>query len=121
MAIDASQFEVKGCRDGSSAITRLVITASSIEEARSRASAQGYHVIGIGRTGASMRWLGTKGRSALTASHLSAELLGLLRAGLSLPEAMSALQTRRRTLAAGQSIDRICQALREGRSFSAAL
>jgi general secretion pathway protein F len=34
---------------------------------------------------------------------------------------MSALQTRRRTLAATQTIDRICQALREGRSFSKAL
>jgi general secretion pathway protein F len=121
MAIDASQFEVKGCRQGSSAITRLVISASSLEEARVRAIAQGYYVIGIGRTDSSTRWAGSKGKSALSASHLSAEVLSLLRAGLSLPEAMSALQTRKRTLAASQSIDRICQALREGRSFSTAL
>jgi general secretion pathway protein F len=115
------QFEVKVFRDGSAGLSRLLIAASSANEARDRAIAQGYYVIGVGRTSTAGAWHGTKGRSALPAANLSAELLALLQAGLSLPEAMSALQTRRRTLAATQTIDRICQALREGRSFSKAL
>jgi general secretion pathway protein F len=115
------QFEVKVFRDGTAGLTRLLIAASSANEARDRAVAQGYYVIGVGRPSISGTWRGATRRSALPAASLSAELLALLRAGLTLPEAMSALQTRRRTLDASQTVDRICQALREGRSFSKAL
>jgi general secretion pathway protein F len=121
MDSDSFQFEVKGFRDGTAGVARLLIAASSPEQARERASAQGYYVLGIGRAsnpGATRRGIR---RAALPASSLSAELLALLRAGLGLPEAMAALQTRRRTMAASQIIDRLCQALKEGQSFSKAL
>jgi len=121
MGTDSIQFEVKGFRDGTTGIARLSIAASSPQEARERAAAQGYYVLGIGRLSSSGAAPRSRRQTVLPASALSAELLALLRAGLGLSEAMSALQTRRRTAAASQIIDRVCQALKEGRSFSKAL
>lgn len=121
MSASVSQFEVKGIREGDSGVTLLPIAASSAAEAGARAQAQGYTVIGIGAPSRAMGWRNNRARHGLSAGNLSAELLALLRAGLTLPEAMSALQQRRRSLSATQTIDHICDALREGRSLSRAL
>jgi general secretion pathway protein F len=115
------QYQIKAYRDAAAGIARLHIVAPSAEEARERAQAQGYYVIGIDRSLGTGAWRRNKRRAPLSAANLSAELLVLLRAGLSLAEAMSALQQRRRTPAATQTIDRICHGLREGRSFSKAI
>ena len=115
------QFEVKAFREGASTITLLPIIAATADEASRRAGAQGYHVIGVARHPRSVSLWGGRGRAGLAASELSAELLALLRAGLNLPEAMAALQQRPRSLSAAQTMEQICSALREGRSFSKAL
>lgn len=121
MGTDSIQFEVKGFRDGTNGIARLLIMAPSPQEARDRAVADGYYVLNVGHLPRSRESSGGTRRSVLPAASLSAELLALLRAGLSLPEAMAALQTRRRSAAASQIINQLCQALKEGRSFSKAL
>jgi general secretion pathway protein F len=121
MGSGSIQFEVKGYRDGITGIARLLITAPSPQEARNQAVADGYYVLNVGRISRSRGSSAGMGRSPLPAANLSAEVLALLRAGLSLPEAMAALQTRRRRADASQIINQICQALKEGRSFSKAL
>ena len=116
-----AQFDVKGIRGGDPRITLLKIAASSAADAGARAQAQGYYVLGIKAQSRTFEWRHRRARQGLSPANLSAEILALLRAGLTLPEAMSALQQRRRSLSASQTIDHICNALREGRSLSRAL
>ena len=121
MGANSMQFEVKGFREGNSGVVRLSVTASSPQEARDRALAQGYYVLNIGRHPKDHVASHGAQRPPLSAALLSAELLALLRAGLSLPEAMAAIQTRQRSVAASRVVDQLCKALKEGRSFSKAL
>lgn len=116
-----SQFDVKGIRGNDPNVTVLKIAASSAVDASARAQAQGYYVLGVKAQSYTFKRGKRLARHGLSPANLSTELLALLRAGLTLPEAMSALQQRRRSLLASQTIDHICNALREGRSLSRAL
>jgi general secretion pathway protein F len=99
---------------------RLEISAANAVEAERRARADGFHVLTIARVADGL-WQRRSSKPTELASNLTSELLALLRAGLSLPEAMGALQKRKRSLADAQVVDRICKALSEGRELSRAL
>jgi general secretion pathway protein F len=115
------QFEVKAIRDTGSKISVLQIAAATSDEARDRAQSQGFRIIGISQGAGDQLGRSQRGTAEILAAGLSAELLALLRAGLSLPESMSALQKRQRTVFASETVDQLCQALLQGRSFSKAL
>ena len=115
MSATLRNFSVKAFR-GSGAVTRLTISALSAADARSSVESRGLTVIAVDTT-----LLGAGSRSPLSAEMLATEVVALLRAGLTLPEAMSALTTRARSREATQVVERIAESIRQGRTFSQAL
>lgn len=95
------------------------IDAMDIADARRQAEAQGYAVIGI--RAARGPWLRKSGRTAFPLLHFNQSLLILLRAGLSIVEAISTLAERETRGDARRVLEDLRERLGMGLSLSAAL
>jgi general secretion pathway protein F len=97
----------------------LQIDAPDIADARRQAESQGYAVIGI----RAARWQGLRvgGRSAFPLLHFNQSLLILLRAGLSIVEAIATLAERETRADARRVLVDLREKLGMGLSLSAAL
>ncbi|MBI3771679.1 MAG: type II secretion system F family protein [Gammaproteobacteria bacterium] len=113
------QFEIKGLlADGKIAVINL--EAASQAEARTRAEADGYTVLRV--SSARFQWGPLWHRKASFSLPLfSQELLALLRAGLSLIEAMEALNEKEQRSEVQQVIGTVLAYLQEGLTLSVAL
>lgn len=103
-------------RDGISTIT---LNALSEKEAARVAAGQGYTVVSVQPAGYWSRFLRPRGQFPLAA--FSGELLALLKAGLSLVEALEALSEKEAAAEISEVLGGLVRRLREGQSFSAAL
>ncbi len=97
----------------------LQIDAPDIADARRQAEAQGYAVIGI--RAARGQWLRAGGRNAFPLLHFNQSLLILLRAGLSIVEAIATLAERETRPDARRVLADLRERLGMGLSLSAAL
>jgi general secretion pathway protein F len=113
------RYDVKVYR-ASEGASSLVLSASSVAEAKKQAEQDGFHVISV-RQRAS--WNVALGRSnrAFSVALFSQELLALLEAGLGLVEAIGILGRKARRQESRVIVEQIAQCLREGLSFSRAL
>lgn len=92
----------------------------SLEQARRRASSQGWRVIGVESESETSILVGSSGGAKGNFSLLlfSQELLALLEAGLNLTEALATLQTKERQTRSREILSRILLGVREGRNYS---
>lgn len=111
------QYLVKAI-GGKDAIVSLSVDALDEAAAVSFANSQGYSVLNVSRR-APWRLAGATRAGRFSALQFSQELLALLSAGLSLIEALEALQKRKRQ--SGGVIEGILAALSEGQALSGAI
>ena len=98
----------------------ITIDAADARDARLQAEAQGYAVVGIKAAGMARRG-GVGGSAAFPLLQFNQSLLILLRAGLSVVEAIETLAERESRADAKQVLQRLHQQLQVGLSLSAAL
>lgn len=114
------RYRVKALRPDF-AITALAIEAASEDDARRAAQALGHAVVSVSppRT---IRFAG-RGRTSTVFPVLqfSQELLSLLDSGIGIVEAIETLAEKESRISVRAVLDRLLQALREGRSLSAAM
>jgi general secretion pathway protein F len=111
------QYLVKAI-SGNDAIVSLSVDALDEAAAANYAKSQGYSVLNVSRR-ASWRLAGSTRAGKFSTLQFSQELLALLSAGLSLVEALQALQKRKRQ---GEGvIEGILAALSEGQALSGAI
>ena len=92
----------------------------SLEQARRRASSQGWRVVGVESESETSILVGSSGGAKGNFSLLlfSQELLALLEAGLNLTEALATLQAKERQTRSREILSRILLGVREGRNYS---
>jgi general secretion pathway protein F len=111
------RYRVKAMKAGEGVVS-LALEAASPAEARARATGQGYAVLSVRGAGG----LPLPGRRAKFPLLLfSQELLALLRAGISLVEALETLAEKESKPETRAALGRLLDALYEGKAFSAAL
>lgn len=114
-----AHFQIKGLTPQGQLVERA-LTAATPEEARGQACQQGLHVLEI-RGGPALTGLAAS-RTRFDLALFSQELLALLRAGLSLIEALDTLDERQQAAEGGSPlIGTLVRCMREGQSFSQAL
>lgn len=102
---------------GSSGVVTLDVDAADAAAARQQALAQDLRPLSV----STVRLALPARRSAFPLALFSQELLALLEAGLTLAEAIEALCDKEARDGTRSVLERLLQALKEGRSFSAAL
>ncbi len=112
------QFEIRAMRSGEG-VCVLSIAALNQSDAVTTAKSQGYAVLSVKEASKSLALL--KPRKTFPLVLFSQELLSLLEAGLSLIEAMVALNDKERHPEAKKVLDSIIARLYEGQTLSAAL
>jgi general secretion pathway protein F len=113
------RYRVKALR-GASEVALLPVDALNEAEATEYAKRQGYEVVSVHRDGAFS--LGSApGRSAFPVIQFSQELIALLRAGLTLVEAVEILHRKEENAKHRDVLNDLLTKLRQGMKFSAAL
>jgi general secretion pathway protein F len=112
------QYAIKALRRLESA--NLLVDAVDVADARRQAEAQGYAVVTVSER-ARLFGLGWKPRSEFPLLNFNQSLLTLLKAGLSLVEAIEALAEREARSEIKQVLKTLQQQLYEGLTLSAAL
>jgi general secretion pathway protein F len=113
------RYRVKAMKAGEGVVS-LALEAASPAEARARASGQGYAVLSVrGGGGFALPLPGRRTKFPLML--FSQELLALLRAGISLVEALETLAEKEQRPETKAALSRLLEALYEGKAFSAAL
>lgn len=117
------QFDVRALT-ADHLVTRLLIDATSEEDARRQVEARGLFAAAITPTRRSMfgnLFSGARKARGLSLVLFSQELLALLNAGLSIVEGLEALLEKEGSPATRDILTRLLTALREGKRFSQAL
>ncbi len=112
------QYAVRAVRHMQS--VSITLEAADPNDARRLAESQGYAVVGI-KAAAAGRRIGLGSGAAFPLLHFNQSLLILLRAGLSVVEAIETLADRETRADAKQVLTRLHDQLKVGLSFSAAL
>ena len=112
------RFDLKAMREGEGVVA-LSLDAPSEMDALHLAQAQGYAVLSV-RT-RHLAWRSRESRSRFPLQLFSAELLALLKAGLSLVESVQTLAEKEHRPETRKLIDEVIARLYEGRTFSQAL
>ena len=113
------QYEIRALSAGNT-IVAVTIDAHDELDARRQAELRSLQPLSVRAAGASWR-LKHIGKKRFSLLLFSQELLALVKAGLSLFEAIEALREKESTPEVCGILDRLLTALREGRRFSAAL
>jgi general secretion pathway protein F len=113
------RFRVKALR-GASEVALLPVDALNEAEATDYARRQGYEVVSVHREGA-FGFGGASIRSAFPVIQFSQELIALLRAGLTLVEAVEILHRKEENAKHRDVLSDLLTKLRQGVKFSAAL
>jgi general secretion pathway protein F len=113
------RYRVKALR-GASEVALLPVDALNEVEATEYAKRQGYEVVSIRREGA-FSFGSTQVRSAFPVIQFSQELIALLRAGLTLVEAVEILHRKEENAKHRDVLNDLLTKLRQGVKFSAAL
>jgi general secretion pathway protein F len=108
------RFDVRAL--GREGVVLLTLDATTRDDARAQASAQGYAVLSVRRRGALIAR-----RSRFPLMLFNQELSALLDAGLGLVEALQALRDKHQGGEAREVLGRVLDELYQGRPFSAAL
>jgi general secretion pathway protein F len=116
------RFDLKAMRDGEGVVA-LSLDAPSEMDATQLAEAQGYAVLSVRthRAGGFAFGLARDSRSRFPLQLFSAELLALLKAGLSLVESVQTLAEKEHRPETRRVIDEVIARLFEGRTLSQAL
>lgn len=116
------RFKLKAMREGEGVVA-LSLDAASQDDALHLAQAQGYAVLSVQANRAPWLALARPGatRNRFPLQLFSAELLALLRAGLSLVESVQTLAEKESRPETRKTIDEVIGRLYEGRTFSQAL
>ena len=114
------QFDVKAMRAGEGVVT-LTLEAGSETEALSLARSQGYAVLSLRARRLAIPALRRLSGRRFPLQLFSAELLALLRAGLTLVEAMHTLAEKEQHAEVRRIIEGVIAGLYEGQTFSQAL
>jgi general secretion pathway protein F len=113
------RYRVKALR-GASEVALLPVDALNEAEATEYAKRQGYEVVSVHRDGA-FSFGSAPGRSAFPVIQFSQELIALLRAGLTLVEAVEILHRKEENAKHRDVLNDLLTKLRQGMKFSAAL
>jgi general secretion pathway protein F len=113
------RYRVKALR-GASEVAMLPVDALNELEASAYATRQGYDVVSVHREGA-FSFRGSSGRIAFPVIRFSQELAALLKAGLTLVEAIEILHRKEEQSTARGVLNDLLTKLRQGTKFSAAL
>jgi len=115
------EFELKVLGRGNG-VTALTLDAASTDEAQRAAAARGYTVLAVRASRARDTWrMKSPLRTRYPIVLFSQELLALLRAGLSLVEALETLAEKESHAAFRTVLSSVNASLQEGKTFSAAL
>lgn len=114
------QYQVRAFNYSHSGIVALQIEAMTPDDARSLAEEQGYQVLRVQAAGLSSRFTFARSQP-FPVVLFSQELVALLRAGLSLMEALETLAEKERHPDIAQVLQGMLKTLREGHAFSSAL
>lgn len=113
------RFEIKAVKNNGE-VTLLALDAPNDGEAVSQARSQGYTVLAVKQKGAALAWP-VLTRSRFQLLLFTQELLALLEAGLSLVEAMEALNEKEQRPESRRVLERLIRRLYEGQTLSVAL
>ena len=113
------KFEIKAVRNPGPVVA-LTLEASDEREARAQASAQGYAVLTLKARQSWRAWAGA-GRGQFSLLLFSQELLSLMKAGLTVVDAIATLAEKEARSDAHKILRQIVANLYEGRSLSHAL
>lgn len=113
------RYRVKAMKAGEGVVS-LALEAASPGEAGARAAGQGYAVLSVRAAGGLGLPLPGR-RTKFPLMLFSQELLALLRAGISLVEALETLAEKEQRPETKAALSRLLEALYEGKAFSAAL
>jgi len=102
-------------------ISLLTIDAQSEQDARRQVEAQGLFAAEIQQAGSEALASKFSGKKSINVVLLSQELLALLKAGLSIVEALEALLEKNDSVGMSAALSRLLGCLREGKRFSDAL
>lgn len=113
------RYHVKAMKAGEGVVS-LALDARDAVDARAQAAGQGYAVLSVRSTGA-LPLPGFSRRQRFPLLLFTQELLSLLRAGISLVEALQTLAEKESRSDSRAALDRLLAALYEGKPFSSAL
>ena len=113
------RYLVKAMKAGQGVVS-LSLDARDARDAQAQAAGQGYAVISVRNT-AALSLPGLVRRQRFPLLLFTQELLSLLRAGISLVEALQTLAEKETRSESRAALDRLLAALYEGKPFSAAL
>ena len=114
------QFKVRAL-SADHLISLLTIDAQSEQDARRQVEAQGLFAAEIQQSGSDKLAGKISGRKSINVVLFSQELLALLKAGLSIVEALEALLEKNDSVGMSAALNRLLACLREGKRFSDAL
>jgi general secretion pathway protein F len=114
------RFKLKAMRAGEGVVA-LSLEAASQGDALQLAQAQGYAVLSVQAARASWLRRNAEARGRFPLQLFSAELLALLKAGLSLVESVQTLAEKEQRPDTRKTIEQVIARLYEGRTFSQAL
>ncbi|MBI1397103.1 MAG: type II secretion system F family protein [Betaproteobacteria bacterium] len=113
------RFRVKAMKAGEGVVS-LELDARDSADARTQASGKGYAVLSV-QGGSALTWQGFRPRHRFPLLLFTQELLALLQSGISLVEALETLAEKESRPETKAVLEKLLEALYEGKPFSSAL